>query len=55
MVLVPMNLVNGDIFEGQHTDGFAHGHGTMRYKSESKVRSICRELERVGKGMVLVH
>ena len=29
------NLVNGDIFEGQHKDGFAHGHGTMRYKSES--------------------
>ena len=32
-------LVNGDLYEGQHKDGFGHGHGTMRYKSDSKLIS----------------
>ena len=32
-------LVNGDLFEGQHKDGFAHGRGTIRYKSDSRLDS----------------
>ena len=32
-------LLNGDLYEGQHKDGFAHGHGTMRYKSDQELDS----------------
>ncbi len=30
-------LVNGNVFEGQHKDGYGHGQGTMRYKADEKL------------------